>query len=58
MASIGVNTNGSQFYIDLSPAPHLNGRCMVFGRVVDGDDVLKEIEKVHTLIYILPFLIG
>ena len=46
MASTGVHTNGSQFYIDLTPAPHLNGRCVVFGRIIEGDDVLKEIEKV------------
>lgn len=49
MVSVGVHTNGSQFYIDLAAAPHLNGRCMVFGRIVEGDNVLKEIEKVFTV---------
>jgi cyclophilin family peptidyl-prolyl cis-trans isomerase len=46
MASAGVHTGGSQFYIDLAPAPHLDGRCVVFGRLVEGDDVLQKMEKV------------
>lgn len=49
MASRGLHTNGSQFYIDLAPAPHLNGRCVVFGRIIEGENVLKEIEKVFTV---------
>ena len=48
MASIGVHTNGSQFYLSLSPMKHLNGRCVVFGRVVEGDDAIQAIEKVFT----------
>ncbi len=48
MASVGVNTNGSQFYISLSPSPYLNGRCVVFGRVIAGDEVLQRMEKVST----------
>ena len=46
MASTGVNTNNSQFYISLNAASHLNGRSVVFGRIVDGDSVLKQIEDV------------
>ena len=46
MASVGVNTNGSQFYISLSPTYHLNGRCMVFGRLVGGEELLSRLEKV------------
>ena len=48
MASIGVHTNGSQFYLSLSPMKHLNGRCVVFGRMVEGEEALQVIEKVFT----------
>lgn len=47
MATVGVNTNGSQFYISLSPTQYLNGRCVVFGRLVGGEDVLARMEKVR-----------
>lgn len=47
MVSPGVHSNGSQFYITLNPTKHLNGRAVAFGRVVKGDNVLKEIEKVR-----------
>ena len=46
MVSNGVHSNGSQFYITLAPAKHLNGRGVAFGRVVKGDDVIASIEKV------------
>ncbi len=46
MVSVGVHTNGSQFYISLNPLPHMNGRSVVFGRLIEGDNVLKAIEKV------------
>eukprot|EP01041_Mallomonas_annulata_P006897 gene6897-13997_t len=49
MATIGVKSNNSQFYISLSPASHLNGRSVVFGRIVEGDDVLKKIQEVFTV---------
>eukprot|EP01031_Cornospumella_fuschlensis_P041813 gene41813-51036_t len=49
MASIGVNTNGSQFYLSLSPSPHMNGRCTVFGRLKGGEEVLSRLEKVFTV---------
>ena len=60
MASIGVNTNGSQFYISLGPNPHMNGKCMVFGRVIAGEEILSSLEKVSifilvSIIYILFF---
>lgn len=48
MASVGLDTNGSQFYISFSPTTHMNGRCMVFGRLVEGEDTLKKIESVFT----------
>lgn len=49
MASIGVNTNGSQFYLSLSPSLHMNGRCSVFGRVKGGEEILDRLEKVFTV---------
>ena len=50
MASIGVHTNGSQFYLALNPMPQLNGRCVAFGRVVQGNDSIEAIEKVRPLV--------
>lgn len=44
MANSGVDTNGSAFYVTLQPAPHLDGRCVAFGRVVDGLDTLLKIQ--------------
>jgi len=48
MANSGPNTNGSQFFICFQAAPHLDGRHTVFGKVVEGLDVLKALEAVGT----------
>ena len=48
MASVGVNTGGSQFYITMGPCQHLNGRCVVFGRVVKGMQALEAVEKIFS----------
>ena len=41
-------SSGSQFYICLAPAPHLDGEYTIFGRVVSGMDVVHKIGKVKT----------
>ncbi|KAK5666236.1 Peptidyl-prolyl cis-trans isomerase-like 1 [Batrachochytrium dendrobatidis] len=48
MANSGPNTNGSQFFITCAKCDFLDGKHVVFGRVIDGLLVLRKIENVPT----------
>ncbi|MFA5257373.1 MAG: peptidylprolyl isomerase [Opitutales bacterium] len=45
MANSGPNSNGSQFFITTAATPWLNGRHTIFGEVIEGYEVVEEIEK-------------
>ena len=46
MANGGPNTNSSQFFIESKPLEKLNGKHVVFGKVIQGMNVFRELENV------------
>ena len=46
MGNTGKNSNGSQFFITFGPCKQLDGKHVVFGKVVDGMSVIDKVEAV------------
>ena len=48
MANSGANTNGSQFFITFAPTDWLDGYHCVFGEIIEGDSILRQLELAGT----------
>ncbi|KAJ9655567.1 Peptidyl-prolyl cis-trans isomerase-like 1 [Neophaeococcomyces mojaviensis] len=49
MANSGPNTNGCQFFITCAPAPHLDGKHVVFGQVIDDGESMQTVRKIENV---------
>ncbi|KAF8273651.1 peptidyl-prolyl cis-trans isomerase Cpr7 [Lactarius quietus] len=48
MANAGPNTNGSQFFITCTPTAHLDGKHVIFGKVLRGKSLVRRVENLPT----------
>ena len=46
MANSGPNTNGSQFFITTSNTPYLNGKHVIFGKVINGFEIINKLNNI------------
>lgn len=53
MASAGLNTEGTQWFVTHSPTPHLDGKYTIFGTVTEGMDVVHQIVEGDKIIDVI-----